>query len=179
MNESFNESLLHDFVDQDAISIYEHSCSAPMLLVLVRHVGCAFCRRTLDELAQSLGQITDCGYGVGIVHMNADDQTEEQLFTYGLEGLPRFYDPSRMLYQGLGVSRAPLRTLFRPKMIKEGIQASRRYGSSWPEADPLQLPGAFLIDQGHVIAGETVISPDDHPDFLSLLILSESLNGGQ
>lgn len=176
MKQQFDERLLRDFADQHGMSIHNHSLAAPFLLVLIRHVGCAFCRRTLDELSQSREQIEACGYRIGLVHMDANEDTETQLSAYGLDDLPRFYDPGRKLYQGLGLARASLRSLFKLKMVTDGVQAGFKYGGAWPKADPRQLPGAFLIDDGHVVAGESTLSPHDHPDFLSLLIFSETLN---
>lgn len=177
MTENFDESLLHDFADQSGVSIYDHSCTAPLLLILLRHVGCTFCRRSLDELRASRDHIADCGYSVGIVHMNRDEKVVEQLASYGLEDLPRFYDPGKVLYAGLGLKRVPLRSLFVPTLIREGFKNHLKFGSSWPEADPQQLPGAFLIDQGRVVGGETVLFPYDQPDFLTLLIYAETLVG--
>ncbi|HMO51315.1 MAG TPA: redoxin domain-containing protein [Kiritimatiellia bacterium] len=166
--------LLQAYRDQHGISIREHSFAAPILMVLLRHVGCSFCRKALHELSASMKHINACGYRVGLVHMDSDADMRDQLSLYGLEKLPRFHDAERKLYQALGVPRAPLMSVFRRDAWARGVEAKRKYGAGLPKSDPLQLPGAFLIDQGIVIAGEPTMSPYETPDFLALLIRSEA-----
>lgn len=175
MNKLTPPYLLKDFADQDGISIHAHSHNGPFVLVLLRHMGCSFCRRTLDEIQRSLDLLRECGYHLGIVHMNASDQTLPQLEKYNLGTLPRFYDPERLLYQNLGLDRLGIKDLFRTRTLAHGVKAAVRYQGSWPTADARQLPGAFLIENGHVVAGERVMYAEDQPDILSLLIYSEAL----
>jgi hypothetical protein len=168
-------ALLETFRDHHGVSISEHSHAAPMLLVLLRHVGCSFCRKALHELSISMKHITGCGYRVGLVHMDPDADMQEQLSLYGLETLPRFHDPDRALYQALGLHRAPVLSVFNRSLWRKGNEARKKYGVALPKSDPRQLPGAFLIDQGLIVAGEATLSPDEHPDFLALLIRSEAV----
>lgn len=174
MNTDAHE-LLADFKDQKGTSINEHSLAAPFLLIFLRHVGCSFCRKTLKELSDSKKHITDCGYRVGLVHLDTDEDMQEQLKLYKLDQLPRFHDSERKLYKALGLHRAPLISFFNRRMLKRGMDARRKYGMGMPKSDPLQLPGAFLVDQGMIVAGEPTLSPDEHPDFLALLIRSEAV----
>jgi len=172
---TIQHDVLSEFKDRHGTSIAEHSRAAPFLLVLLRHVGCSFCRKTLHELSESMKHITACGYRVGLVHMDTDTEMTEQLSLYGLQNLPRFHDPERKLYLALGLNRAPMLSVFNRGLWKRGLQAKKKYGFAMPKTDPRQLPGAFLIDQGHVVAGEPTMSPDEHPDFLALLIRSEAV----
>lgn len=167
--------LLAEFRDQHGTSIQDHSFAAPFLVILLRHIGCPFCRKTLQELSDSLHLIADCGYRVGIVHMDDEADMAAPLKRYSLENLPRFHDPDKRLYQALHLPRMSFRALGRMGMWKQGISDSLAHGGSFPKADPMQLPGAFLIDQGVVLAGEPVLSPEDSPDFLALLIRSEAV----
>ena len=169
-------SLFHDLSDQHGVSIYDHSVATPFLLVLLRHLGCSFCRKTLHEIQESVDTIRECGYNLGLVHMNASEQTIPQLQKFELEHLPRFYDPKRLLYQDLGVNQVEIKHLFRTRTLREGAKAAIQYQGAIPTANPLQLPGAFLIDNGNVVAGETVMYAEEQPDILSLLIYSEALN---
>lgn len=172
---TITEQLLNDFRDADGVSIFEHSYRKPILMILLRHTGCSFCRRTLHELSQSLLQIRGSGYEVGIVHMDRDETMQEQLEQFDLQTVPRFHDPDKKLYKALGLKRSSILKMFKKELWEKGQEQLRDHGGAWPKSDPLQLPGAFLIDTGHVIAGETVLSPEEQPDFLALLIYSESL----
>ncbi len=172
---AIQHEILAEFKDHKGVSIREHSFAAPFLLLLLRHIGCSFCRKTLNELSASMKHISDCGYRVGLVHMDDDDAMIAQLKRYGLEKLPRFHDPERKLYKAMGLTRAPMLSVFRAGMWKRGFQESRKHGFAMPKSDPLQLPGAVLIDQGLLVAGEQTLSPEEPPDFLALLIRSEAM----
>lgn len=169
------DQLLSGLQDQTGTTIHALSMRQPVLLVLLRHIGCPFCRKVLHELSESLPHISDCGYSVGLVHMNEESEMVGPLSQYGLLDVPRFHDPERSLYQALGLPRAQLRQVLNIHLWREGVRLRKRYGYSTPKADPLQLPGAFLVDQGKVVAGEPVMSPDESPDFLALLIRSEAV----
>jgi len=167
--------LLTVFKDRQGISIREHSEASPVLLVLLRHVGCSFCRKAMHELSVSLKHINRCGYRVALVHMDPVHETEEQLRAFGLDKLPLFHDPDRRLYRALGLPRTPVLSLFNRRLWQKGRTAQKKYGFGLPKSDPRQLPGAFLVNQGRIVAGQAVLSPDEHPDFLALLIRSEAV----
>jgi peroxiredoxin len=173
-NHDIAHELLSVYKDRNGVSIKEHSLAAPLLLILLRHVGCSFCRKALHELSESMKHINGCGYRVALVHMDADIDLEDQLSFYSLDRLPRFHDPDKKLYRALGVPRAPLLSVFKRNVWTRGVEAKRKYGFALPKSDPMQLPGAFLIDQGIVVGGESTMSPDETPDFLALLIRSEA-----
>ena len=163
------KNTLKSFVSENGTSIYEQSCAAPMLLILLRHVGCPFCRRTMRELSSARAEIEAIGYTIGIVHMDAEAVVGETLSRFGLEDLPRFHDPEKVLYEVLETKRIPLRALFSPRTWAGGFDLGARYGYAWPDSDPLQLPGAFLVDQGQVTAGHTSLYPAEPPNFRSLV----------
>ena len=155
--------------DANGVSISEHSHAAPMLLLFLRHVGCPFCRRTLREVQQARLDIEANGYTIGVVHMDSESTVNAALEKAGLADLPRFHDPDQLLYAALDVKRLPMRALFSPRTWTRGFEFGAKYGYSWPESDPMQLPGAFLIDQGQVIAGHSSLYPAEPPDFRSLV----------
>ena len=166
---------LEAFTDQHGKSLLQHSQEKPLLLILLRHVGCTFCRRTLHELSNSLLEIRACGYQAGIVHMDSDETMHEQLEFYNLNTLPRFHDADKKLYKHLGLGRSSIRKIFTKELWATGQEQLKQYGASWPQSDPMQLPGAFLIENGEVVASETTLSTEEQPDFLALLIYAESI----
>ena len=168
--------LFETFKDQHGKSLLQHSQEKPQLLILLRHVGCTFCRRTLHELSNSLLEIRSCGYEASIVHMDNDETMSEQLKFYDLSTIPRFHDPDKKLYKHLGLSRTSIRKIFSKEFLATGQEQLKQYGASWPKSDPMQLPGAFLIENGQVIASETTLSTEEQPDFLALLIYAESIS---
>jgi hypothetical protein len=96
--------------------------------------------------------------------------TQKVLERFGLGDLSRFHDADQTLYEELQAKRMPLRALFNHRTWSQGFEAGRAHGFSWPDSDPLQLPGAFLIDQGAVVAGHTSLYPAEPPDFRSLVV---------
>lgn len=161
--------LIHEFSDQNGVSIFEHSQAAPILIILLRHSGCPFCRRTLAEVASMTDAFANQGFSIGFVYLSGEEGMKKVLASYGLEHLPRFHDPETRLYRGLDLKRVSFRGLFNHRTWSKSFQIGFHHGLSWPDGDPLQLPGAFLIDQGAVVAGHASLSPADPPDFKSLL----------
>lgn len=164
---------LDQYMDQYGTSIYEYSHAAPMLLILLRHSGCPFCRRTLFEISSMQDEFAEQGYSLGFVYLSDPDSMKMVMLQYGLEHLPRFHDPKAKLYRELDLRRLSIRELFNYRTWSNGFQVGFNHGFSWPDGDPLQLPGAFLIDQGVVVAGHASLSPADPPNFQSLLRKSE------
>jgi len=164
-----NEDIFKNYNDQHGVSMYEQSFAAPLLIIMLRHLGCAFCRRTLWETARQRSDINSQGVEVGLVHMDDSAVFAAKVKEFKLHDVPRFHDPDQTLYQEFGIKRAGLRELFNYRVWTKGFEFGVKHGVSWPESDPRQLPGAFLIDQGHVVAGDWNLSPVNPPDFELLL----------
>lgn len=164
-------SALNRYVSHRGQSFAELSAAAPVLLVFLRHLQCPFCRSMLREISLRRRDIEAKGMKIAIVHMAREQEARKLFAFFNLEDIPRFADQSRELYRLAGLRNLKLRSLFNRKHIREGWQATRELRGA-PQArggSLLQMPGVFLIDQGHVVAGESILHYDDTFDWQSLL----------
>ena len=142
---------------------------SPVLLIMLRHEGCPFCRNAMSDIARLRDRIEAIGTRIVLGHMWDEKDFAAFASRYGLSALPSVADPSRALYKRLGLRRATLWQLLAPKIwwtsfksILEGYLPGRVKG------DLFQLPGAFLIHQGQVIRSHAYRDASDRPDYVSL-----------
>ena len=156
---------------QDGRSLASLSNESPVLLVLLRHLGCPFCRETLADLAAQRQAIEAAGAKIVFAHMG-DEESRKYLFErYRLDDLPRISDPDARLYRALGLQRASLLQVYGPAMWRYAIQAILLDGHGMGQivGDRFQMPGAFLIHNGAVLGGFRHQRISDHPDYLSIV----------
>lgn len=140
-----------------------------LLLVFLRHAGCAFCRETLADLAKHRKPIEGAHARIVLVHMAPSDSDAATFFArYGLGDLQRVADPSQALYRAFELDRATRAQLFSPRTIVRAILATIRHGAGGREGDVLQMPGAFLVRDGVVVRAHRHATPADRPDYRAL-----------
>ncbi len=164
-------SVLNKYTSQNGQTFGELSAAAPVLLIFLRHLSCPFCRRVMRDVAAMRKKIEARGVAIAFVHM-AEEAEAAKLFKYfRMADVPRFTDESRQLYRLAGLRNMRLSRLLDHKMMREGWQVGRELRDA-PRAKGgslLQMPGVFLIDQGHVLAGESVLDFDAELDLLTIL----------
>jgi hypothetical protein len=135
-------------------SLDELSRRGRVLAVALRHLGCTFCRETLSEVAARRAELESAGARIVLVHTHDDDaETARFLARYRLDDLDRIMDPTRTLVRALGLRRGTAMQLFGPKVFLRGAVAFLRgHGLGALQGDPFQMPGAFVIEHGAVIA---------------------------
>lgn len=153
-------------------TLAELSQKSPVLLVLLRHEGCTFCRNAMSDIARLRTQIEKAGTYVVLGHMGSAGGFSTFASRYGLGGLPSVSDPERTLYKGLGLRRGRLWQILGPRVLWRGLKsflAGHMPGKI--KGDPLQLPGAFLLHRGQVIKGHAYRDASDRPDYVALSTL--------
>lgn len=142
---------------------------SPVLLVLLRHEGCTFCRNAMSDIARLRRQIEETGTRIVLGHMGTAEDFAEFAGRYGLGDIPAVADPERLLYQGLGLRRASVVQLIGPRVLCAVVRST--VAGHLPgriKGDPLQLPGAFLLHHGQVIRSHTYRDAADRPDYVTL-----------
>ena len=144
--------------------------ASAVLLVFLRHAGCAFCREALGDVARERGIIQAAGVRIVLVHMGDSGAIEKLIGKYGLDGVERICDPDRKLYQAFGLKRGRLRQLFGPKVLwralPEGVLS--RHGIGRLTADGFQMPGLFLIDESGIVRRFRHRTAADRPDYAGI-----------
>jgi peroxiredoxin len=150
-------------------SLAELSHETPLLLVLLRHSGCVFCREAIADAAAALPQIEASGARLVLVHQGDDRQFHPLAKTHGLGQVERVADPGKQLYAALDLPRGRFAQLFGPAVWWPGLRAVLRgHGIGPLVGDGFQLPGAFLIRDGQVVAAYRHAHAADRPDYSAL-----------
>lgn len=124
-------------------SLYSDS---PIALVFLRHFGCPFCKRLVDQLTRRPH--------LNVVFVGMGDVVDTRRFAESRRVVhPFICDPDRKLYESFGLGRANFRQIFNSRTLTHGLAAiSQGYLVGRPNADPAQLDGSFVIDtDGRVV----------------------------
>jgi hypothetical protein len=165
------EEALGGAIDQQGKSLLERSGSTPVLAVLLRHLGCTFCRQALADVAANRERIEKAGVMPVLVHLATEDQARTLFERYGVADLPRVSDPQARLYRSLGLVRGSFGQLVGPRAWIRGFRAVviDRHGVGGPAGDGFQMPGAFLIRDGRVVRSFVHRVSSDRPDYTRLV----------
>lgn len=172
--QSLNEAAIAETLAQAktsiGISLAELSHAKPLLLVLLRHSGCTFCREALQDVATHRTEIEQQGLKIVLVHMGGDTSAADMFASYGLGDLQRVADPQCRVYAALGLVRAPLWQVFGPKVWWRGMISYlvKRNAIGPIEGDGFQLPGVAIVHQGKIEKVFRHRSPADRPDYVDL-----------
>lgn len=170
MNTSPTESeLLANTRTSTGETLAELSVKSPVLLVMLRHEGCPLCRNAMSDIARLRDPIEATGTRIVLGHMWDEKDFSDFAARYGLSALPSVADPSRALYQGLGLRRATFLQLLAPKVLWTSFKSTLHgHLPGRVKGDLFQLPGAFLIHHGHIIRSHAYRDASDRPDYVSL-----------
>jgi peroxiredoxin len=163
------ETALAEATTQSGTSLAAVSRSSPVLLVLLRHSGCIFCREAIADLAAALPRIEAAGLRLVVVHQGADDDIRPLLTRSGIERIDRISDPGKQLYMALDLPRGTLGQLFGPAVWWAGWRALLAgHGIGPLVGDGFQMHGAFVIRGGRVVAARRCQTAAERPDYAGL-----------
>lgn len=162
------ETLLQETRTSTGPTLAELSREHPTLLVFLRHAGCTFCREAMAELAVRRPAMEAKGARLALVHMGTPEAFAVFAARYGLGDVPAVADPARRLYQGLGLRRGTLKQVMGWQVVRRGTGAFFAHGLGIPHGDTLQLPGVFLLRDGHVVRRYFHQTSADKPDYVAL-----------
>jgi len=162
---------IRELPTSDGASLGELSVEKPQLVVLLRHVGCPFCRESLAQLSAQRRQIEDRGYGIVLVHLGQSASVDKVFSRYGLQDVPRIHDPECRLYRQLGLDLGNFRELFGLNVWIRGLFSGvfLGHGIGRIQGNAFQMPGAFLIHCGQFLRGLKPGVASQPMDFLDLV----------
>jgi hypothetical protein len=146
--------------------------TAPLLLVFLRHFGCALCREMVADVARHHAAIAASGARVVFVHMHPESRAASYFADYGLGDALRVSDPEQRLYSAFALARVRPSHWLSWSVLGRYIDAIFRGGHrpGYVGGDVLQMPGAFLVRRGEVVRAfrpETVSDRLDVPAFVA------------
>jgi hypothetical protein len=166
-------AVLREYRTETGRSLLEVVDQSPVLLIFLRHFGCAFCRQALDQVAQIRDQIAARGAQPVFVHLGSPERAKPYFDYYQLSTVERVSNPDASLYQhpAFALSRMnPYLTLLSLKVWKGWLSgALRKYGIGRIEEDGHQMPGVFFLKERKIVRGFRYQTIADEPDYLKLI----------
>lgn len=135
-----------------------------VVLVLVRHFGCQFCRQQVAELRGIVPEIEAAGASLVIVGNGTAEHLREFQEGPGA-GLTIYTDPSLRVYETLGARRASVRDVLDPQLILNGARSLRQgHLPGLLRGDRRQLGGTWVVRGGGEVVYEHLSAiAGDHP----------------
>jgi hypothetical protein len=154
-------------------SLLEIVDQSPVLLVFLRHFGCAFCRQTLDQVSQLREPIAARGVNPVFVHLGTPERAKPYFDYYKLADVERVSNPDGSLYQHpiFHLPRTnPYSHFLIPAVWKGWLKgALRKYGIGSLQEDAHQMPGVFFLKDRKVARVFRYRTIADEPDYLKLI----------
>jgi hypothetical protein len=146
---------------------------SPVLLVFLRHFGCAFCAMALDRVSQLRPQIEAKGVRPVFVHLGSPERAKPYFDYYQLSDVERISNPDSTLYQlpAFGLSRTnPYLQLFNLAVWKGWLKGAMfKYGIGLIREDGYQMPGVFFLKERRIVRAFRHRDISDEPDYLKLI----------
>jgi peroxiredoxin len=136
----------------------------PLLLVLVRHYGCVFCREQVADLQRILSEHARLDVGVAVLGNGTPPMAEAFIEATGLD-VPLYTNPDREVYRALGARRPSAKAWLDPRVWLNGLRATLRgHFQRRTQGDAAQLGGVFLIlRDGSLPYAYRSVRAGDHP----------------
>jgi hypothetical protein len=166
-------AALREFHTESGRSLLEVVDQSPVLLIFLRHFGCAFCRQALDQVSHIRDQIAAKGVSPVFVHLGSPERAKPYFDYYQLSDVERVSNPDASLYQHpvFHLSRSnPYLLLVSPAVWKDWLKgALKKYGIGMIQEDAHQMPGVFFLRDRRVVRGFRYETIADEPDYLKLI----------
>lgn len=145
---------------------------SPVLLVFLRHFGCAFCAMALDRVSQVRPRLAAMGVRPVFAHLGSPERAKPYFDYYKLSDVERISDPEATLYRlpafALGRT-SPFLQPFSLSVLKGWFKGAMfKYGIGLIREDGYQMPGVFLLKDGKIARAFRHRSIADEPDYLKL-----------
>lgn len=139
-----------------------------VLLVFVRHSGCTFCREALKQLQSIKPKLDASNTLLAVAHLGPPGDPDHFFERYQLgEDVIKISNPECTLFRGFGLMRGHFRQLFGWRVWWRGFQSAILAGNGFGKlvGDGFQMPGAFLLHDGQVVAEHRHKNAADEPDY--------------
>jgi len=145
----------------------------PLVIVFMRHFGCAFCREYLIQLSRGYEELRAAGGEVVAIFQYRAQPTVSFCRSRGVP-FECLGDPDRAGYRAVGLGRGERKEYFGLHVTRMWLRAAKSGAFvGKPQGDIAQRPGTFVVDQG----GEVVLAHYNRssPDNRAMPALLEAL----
>jgi len=164
-------TLLGETRTESGKTLLELVDERPVLLVFLRHFGCAFCRQAIDDVSKIRAELTARRVQVVFVHLGSPERAQPYFDYYGLTDVERVSNPDGSLYRdpAFTLARVSVFQLFRPAVWIGWLKgAVFKYRIGLLKEDIQQMPGVFFLRDraiANVYRHRTIA---DRPNYLEL-----------
>jgi hypothetical protein len=164
-------TLLGETRTESGKTLLELVDERPVLLVFLRHFGCAFCRQAIDDVSKIRAELTARRVQVVFVHLGSPERAQPYFDYYGLSDVERVSNPDGSLYRdpAFTLARVSVFQLFRPAVWIGWLKgAVFKYRIGLLKEDIQQMPGVFFLRDraiANVYRHRTIA---DRPNYLEL-----------
>lgn len=125
----------------------------PVVLTLVRHFGCIFCREQVAQMRRIAPEIRAAGADLVFVGNGTPQMAEAFVEDFGID-VPVYTDPTREVYGALGAQRPGRGAMLRPRMWRYTLRAvlSGSRQARKVQGDRAQVGGVFIVQPGGDLA---------------------------
>ena len=142
----------------------------PALVVFLRSFGCTFARETIADVASVRAEIETAGASIVFVHSGTREEAETWFVKYGMNGAAQISDPALEYFAAFGLGQTGVLSLVDPRVWVRGAACARSHGFGAQTTTMMrQLAGAFVVQDGGVLASYRHASPADRPDYVRLV----------
>lgn len=162
---------LRNVADERGRTLADLFANRKVLLVFVRHSGCTFCREALKQLQTIKPKLDASNITLAVVHLGPPGDPDRFFQRYALgEDVIRVSNPECSLFRAFGLMRGRFRQLFGLPVWFRGFKSAILAGNGFGKlvGDGFQMPGAFLLDNGKIIAEHRHKNAADEPDYWQL-----------
>jgi hypothetical protein len=172
-------AVLEEMQTSEGATLLERSRESAVLLALVRHSGCTFCKEALSDLGDARERIESAGVRPIVVHMGEPGSLDRLLVKHGLSGVESVSDPDRRLYRALELPRGSFSQLFGLRVWWRGLIATLKgHFVGTLKGDGFQMPGTVVIRDGQIVARHDHDTAADRADFAGLACESDACSIG-
>ncbi len=146
---------------------------SPVLLIFLRHFGCAFCRQAISDISGLREELARRNVRPVFVHLGTPERAKPFFDYYHLPNVERISDPEAILYRtppfDLG-RQHPALQLVTPKVVFAWLTgAIKKYGIGRLQEDAHQMPGIFFLKDGKVARSFRYKTVADQPNYRKLI----------
>ena len=147
--------------------------ASPVLLVFLRHFGCAFCRQAISDVADLRAELGRRGVRPVFVHLGTPERAKPFFDYYGIGDVERISDPEAVVYRNpvFLLSRVnPWLTLVQPSVLWGWMKgAIFKHGIGAIKEDGSQMQGIFFLKGLKIVQQFRYRTIADEPDYLKLI----------
>ncbi|MBB5344017.1 peroxiredoxin [Edaphobacter lichenicola] len=147
--------------------------ASPVLLIFLRHFGCAFCRQAISDVAEIRGELARRRVRPVFVHLGTPERAKPFFDYYGLGDVERVSDPEAKIYQNPVFQLArinPWLTLLQPSVWMGWLKgAIFKHGIGAIKEDGHQKQGLFFLKGAKIVRQFRYRTIADEPDYLRLV----------